>query len=864
MSFKEKNRRLFCRPKEPSGTGRTAGGGLAADCFCSLVSTLCFAWSGFHMLADEFPEMYGGGRIPLEDISAVLAVTVLLFALPGRRFLPCRRVFLGLAPFLGALAARRIWTEYGKEILSGSYQAAGIVIAAVNRHYKFNFSLPEGQAGYCLLAVLCIGGFLLLSLLYAAYVFRRRWIVMGFPLLALGLGLLAGRAPGLLGVAECFTGLLFCRAGGWESARAARGSAEKNSRRIGLRAGRGLSLAVLVLLAALLPLGISARFSGAAKELAENGGGVVAIQRKMEEALELNIQRLSFTSEDAVKENINNRTPKYREQEILRVTLAEKPERTLYFRGFYGGEYAGGGWNSNPDVLQEALAGQEWTEEDVARWLVGRAGTAEEDAGEWADFPSDCTLQFLWRSGAVYTPYFLVPEDPGGGLRYGGEYQIKKKRSMDTVRFGRGTREQAGRKDGMAEWYGAYVRENYHTGSGDVPSAGRIAKELLDAYAGSYGIALETWPFESESFDFRQSILTEDLGSGDPGIRNQARLHFAHAVSAYLGSGVYSQELDQVPDGTDVVEYFLSESKTGYCVHYASAGVLILQAMGIPARYASGYVAPASDFRGEAGRYVLSLKDSAAHAWAEIYLEDIGWVPVEMTPGYGDGETDRQEAEMMEIRPDLTLRRAPWMEDETEGDASKLPEASGEPDTPTGEETAGDTASPEQAAESAGQRETNSAESSGAGPAGGTAPSGNVGGSISAGNAKISETIWPVLFAAVCLAGMAAALILLLRLSAAKKRRKLRALLGDIRQRRNRQAVLRMNRSVYRRMRVKNRQWFARVSDEEYRQMLIRTFPDTAKEEWEEFIGIARKASFSRSEISDAEVQAVYGIFRAL
>jgi len=53
------------------------------------------------------------------------------------------------------------------------------------------------------------------------------------------------------------------------------------------------------------------------------------------------------------------------------------------------------------------------------------------------------------------------------------------------------------------------------------------------------------------------------------------------------------------------------------------------------------------------------------------------------------------------------------------------------------------------------------------------------------------------------------------------------------------------------------------MSDEEYRQMLIRTFPDTAKEEWEEFVNIARKASFSRSEISDAEVRAVYGIFQA-
>lgn len=869
MLFKEKNQKLLCRPKDLHGAAETGLCSFAADCLCTLASTLCFAWSGIHMLVDEFPEMaaYSGGQIPVADITAVLAVMVLLFALPGRRFLLCRRVLLGLAPFTGMLAAWRLWVKHGEEILSGSRQAAGIVVAAVNRHYKFNFSLPEGQARYCPLAVLCIVGFLLAALLYAAFVCRRRWIVMGFPLLVLNLGLLAGYTPGLLGGTECFIGLLFCQAGGWESAQAARGSVGKGGRRIRLWAGHGLPLAVLALLSIFLPLGISARFSGAAKELAESGEGVVGIQRKMEEALELNIQRLSFTSEDAVKENINNRTPKYREQEILRVTLTEKPERTLYFRGFYGGKYANGGWNSTIDVLQDSLAGRGWTEEDVARWLSSRAGAVQEGAGEWSDFPEDCTLQFLWRSGAMYLPYFLVPEDSGGALQYSGEYQIRKKKSLDIVHFGRETEKRDDRESGLAEWYGAYVRENYHSGSADVPSARRIAEELLDAYSGSYSVVLGEWPSGSDISAFQLSLLRDALASEEPEISNQARLYFAHAASAYLGSGVYRQELDQVPDGTDVVEYFLSKSKTGYCVHYASAGVLILQAMGIPARYASGYVAAASDFRSEAGQYVLSLRDSAAHAWVEIYLEDIGWVPIEMTPGFGDEWMDRQEKEMMEIRPDLTLRRTPAVEEKTEGDMmpgegerSELPEESEESE---GEEASGDTASPKEAEPSRNQTETNAEEPSGVGSSRGTAPSGAAGEGISVGNMKASGPIRRVFLAAIFLAGMAAALILLLHLSAVRKQRRLHQLLRDIRQRRNRQAVLRMNRSVYRRMKVKNRQWFASMSDEEYRQMLIRTFPDTAKEEWEEFVNIARKASFSRSEISDAEVRAVYGIFQA-
>ncbi len=871
--FKGKVSKLLCRPQNLSVGGKTGWGSLVADCLCTLTSVLCFAWSGIHMLTDEFPEMAasGGGQIPLTGLTVILAVTVLLFTLPGRRFEACRRALLGLTPFLGVLAAWRIGDKYGEEILSGSLQAVGIVTAAVNRHYKFNFVFPEGQIRYCPLAVLCIGGFLLTALLYIAFAFRRRWIVMGFPLVILNLGLLAGCAPGISGITECFIGLLFCQAGGWESAQTARGNAETGSGHARLWTGRRLSLAALILLAVFLPLGISVRFTEDARDLAESGEGVVVLQRKVEEALELNIQQLSFTSEDAAKENINNRTPKYREQEALRVILAEKPERTLYFRGFYGGKYAGGGWNSNRSILRESLAGQEWTEEDVARWLCRRAGAVGESAREWEGFSEDCTLHFGRRGGTVYAPCFLIPEDPDGSLQYGGEYQIKKKKSVDTVHFGRGTEEQTEWEDEMAEWYAGYVRENYCSGSEAVPSAGRIAEELLAAYVGSYSTVLGEWPSYLDGSDFPGSVLTESLASTDAGTANQARLHFAHAVSAYLSSGLYSQELDQVPDGTDVVEYFLSGSQKGYCVHYASAGVLILQAMGIPARYASGYVASASAFENEAGQYALSLKDSAAHAWVEIYLEDMGWVPVEMTPGYGEEQTDRREEEMMATRPDLTFRRLPESGEEREESGPStdgaLSEASEDSELSADGVQPGDTASAEGAEPSADRTETGS---SGTSEAPHTADSVDESGLPGATDgdilAKMEQSTGPlgrsVFLAAVLMGAMVAVLVVLLRLFTVKKQRKVQLLLGDIRRKRNRQAVLRMNRSMYRRMRVKNRQWFVQMSDEEYRQMLVRTFPAVTREEWDAFIRIARKANFSRSPISDEEVQTVFGIYK--
>lgn len=854
----------------PSDTGRAGWDSLAMGCVFTLVSVFWSACSGFHMFTETFPEMagYGGEQIPARAIFALLTVMTLLFTLPGRRFLLCRKLLAGLTPFLVGLAVWRVWAVQGKELSQGCLRAAGIVIAAVNHQYKFNFPVPEGQAGDSLWAMVYIGAVLLSLLLYGAFLFRRRWIVMGLPLLALALGLLAGRGPGLRGITEGFIGLLFCRAGGWEGARAPWGMSEKGARGVDSWIARGVTLTLLVLLAAFLPAEISGRFGERAQRLASSGEGVVALQRSLEEIVELNIQQLSFGSENAVMENINNRTPKYREQEILQVTLADKPENALYFRSFYGGEYARGGWNSNRRALLQSLAGQGWAEEDMARWLSGRWIVWQNGAGAVENFPESCTLRYLRRSGTVYMPYFLLPEDPGGELRYGGEYAVMKKKSLDSVHFSRNTEEPAAgmEEEGsrMDQWYSAYVQEHYLYGSSSVPSAARIAKELLEQYSGTYSMVPEKLLAGNTPYGGSQDLMltfsfSEALASSDARVRDRARMQFARLVSSYLSSGRYSQELDRVPDGTDVVEYFLAESQTGYCVHYASAGVLILQALGIPARYASGYIAEASDFGHGAGGYTLALKDSAAHAWAEIYLENGGWVPVEMTPGYGNGQRAvlRDEATILGVGPvfgktsDDSGNTEPWQNREPQV-TTEEEEGSASPD---GVETPGHTA----VSSSRELPETSRTPQ----------PSGRSGASGTAGReAGVKETGaagnggWAQLLAFVLVGGISAVLIFLLYCRNTKKRRRLYLLLRDIRLKRNCEAVLRMNRSMYRRVRAKNRRWFARMADSDYRQLLVQTFPEITEEEWERFMAIAQKAGFSQSAISDEEVQEMYGIFQ--
>lgn len=104
----------------------------------------------------------------------------------------------------------------------------------------------------------------------------------------------------------------------------------------------------------------------------------------------------------------------------------------------------------------------------------------------------------------------------------------------------------------------------------------------------------------------------------------------------------YTRSPGKTPAGKDFITYFLTESKKGYCTSFASAAVMLLRASGIPARYAAGLTVGADEIKGaplsEGGLHRLSINDHHAHAWAEVYVDGLGWRPVEMTPGYEGSE----------------------------------------------------------------------------------------------------------------------------------------------------------------------------------------------------------------------------------
>ncbi len=159
--------------------------------------------------------------------------------------------------------------------------------------------------------------------------------------------------------------------------------------------------------------------------------------------------------------------------------------------------------------------------------------------------------------------------------------------------------------------YRDYVYENY-TQKAENEAVSLIAAEIFD------------------------STAAEELENGGDGILTPHES--AIAVSEYFrGEEYYYTETpnaDLTNGKKPVIEAFLTDVKQGYCSHFASSAVYILREAGIPCRYVEGYVAKDFESLGTNGsKNRADVYGTNAHAWIEIYVDSMGWMQYEVTPG---------------------------------------------------------------------------------------------------------------------------------------------------------------------------------------------------------------------------------------
>ncbi len=103
----------------------------------------------------------------------------------------------------------------------------------------------------------------------------------------------------------------------------------------------------------------------------------------------------------------------------------------------------------------------------------------------------------------------------------------------------------------------------------------------------------------------------------------------AQAITSFLRREIEYQSTitEMPPQGEDPLLWVLFDHKKGFCMYYASAEVLMLRTIGIPARMAVGFAE--GEFDEQRDRYTVARLNS--HAWPEVYFPGIGWVEFEPT-----------------------------------------------------------------------------------------------------------------------------------------------------------------------------------------------------------------------------------------
>lgn len=106
-----------------------------------------------------------------------------------------------------------------------------------------------------------------------------------------------------------------------------------------------------------------------------------------------------------------------------------------------------------------------------------------------------------------------------------------------------------------------------------------------------------------------------------------ADLRAVEAVLEHFRNGGFSYTLEPPLLGRDSVDEFLFDSRLGYCEHYASAFAVLMRALDVPARVVTGYqggeMNPVDGF--------MTVRQSDAHAWVEVWLAGRGWTRVDPT-----------------------------------------------------------------------------------------------------------------------------------------------------------------------------------------------------------------------------------------
>lgn len=257
-------------------------------------------------------------------------------------------------------------------------------------------------------------------------------------------------------------------------------------------------------------------------------------------------------------------------------TFRGSADGPLYLRGRSLGTYTGSGWGKAEEHTDSQAL-------NYAAYAVAAAGSYGYGSVLSCSFEIETDQPY----DTLYLPYFTICESPGdilipsgGKTAYGGQCLLL-------------------------------------TGGSFGPLPDSLRQEELEyrSFAGKYYTELP----ESTRAALTEIARQNGLNAADSSI-------LADVVAYVCRGSIYDLGVDPYPDD-DYAVYFLQSARRGYCIHYATAACCLYRALGIPARVCEGFLITA-----HAGSETI-VRAADAHAWVEVWLDGVGWIPVEVTFG---------------------------------------------------------------------------------------------------------------------------------------------------------------------------------------------------------------------------------------
>jgi transglutaminase-like putative cysteine protease len=214
----------------------------------------------------------------------------------------------------------------------------------------------------------------------------------------------------------------------------------------------------------------------------------------------------------------------------------------------------------------------------------------------------------------------------------------------------------AGGKSEVISWYAVPALRGGEVYQVEAMLSNPTTQQLQDAGAYYPAWVTEKYLQLPANFSARITALAAEITA-----RAETPYEKAVAITRYLRDNIeYVDTLPVPPAGRDPLEWMLFENHQAYCMYYASAEVLMLRSLGVPARLAVGFAQGEARINQETGaEYIVRKKD--AHAWPEVYFPGIGWV--EFEPTAAQPPLSRPLPPRQPDEPGVPLRNLPQLDD---------------------------------------------------------------------------------------------------------------------------------------------------------------------------------------------------------